>query len=92
MQQKALLVCSVYVIILKVYRIRYMKGVDKISKLAQVRKEHGLSQERLAELSGVHRVTIARIESGEISPNVRTLEKLSGAMEVPVTELIEKAG
>lgn len=92
MQQKALLVCSVYVIILKVYRIRYKKGVDKISKLAQVRKEHGLSQERLAELSGVHRVTIARIESGEISPNVRTLEKLSGAMEVPVTELIEKAG
>ena len=86
-----MLVCSVYVIILKVYRIRYMKGVDKISKLAQVRKEHGLSQERLAELSGVHRVTIARIESGEISPNVRTLEKLSGAMEVPVTELIEKA-
>ena len=68
------------------------RGVDKISKLAQVRKEHGLSQERLAELSGVHRVTIARIESGEISPNVRTLEKLSGAMEVPVTELIEKAG
>ena len=87
-----MLVCSVYVIILKVYRIRYKKGVDKISKLAQVRKEHGLSQERLAELSGVHRVTIARIESGEISPNVRTLEKLSGAMEVPVTELIEKAG
>ena len=87
-----MLVCSVYVIILKVYRIRYKKGVDKISKLAQVRKEHGLSQERLAELSGVPRVTIARIESGEISPNVRTLEKLSGAMEVPVTELIEKAG
>lgn len=68
------------------------KGVTIISKLAQVRKEQGLSQERLAELSGVHRVTIARIETGEISPNVRTLEKLSGALDVPVSELIERAG
>ena len=68
------------------------KGVKPISKLAQVRKEQGLSQERLAELSGVHRVTIARIETGEISPNVRTLEKLSGALDVPVSELIERAG
>ena len=68
------------------------KGVTQISKLAQVRKAQGLSQERLAELSGVHRVSIARIETGEISPNVRTLEKLADALGVAVSELIEKAG
>ena len=68
------------------------KGVTPISKLAQVRKAQGLSQERLAELSGVHRVSIARIETGEISPNIRTLEKLADALQVTVGELIEKAG
>ena len=74
------------------YLICYREGVKPISKLAQVRKAQGLSQERLAELSGVHRVSIARIESGEISPNVRTLEKLADALKVTVGELIEKAG
>ena len=68
------------------------KGVKQISKLAQLRKAQGLSQERLAELSGVHRVSIARIESGAITPNIRTLEKLASALQVAVTELIEKAG
>lgn len=68
------------------------KEVKPISKLAQVRKAQGLSQERLAEISGVHRVSIARIESGEISPNIRTLERLATALGVTVNELIEKAG
>lgn len=68
------------------------KGVNKISRLAEVRKTKGLSQEKLAAISGVHRVTIARIESGKISPNICTLEKLSSALKVKVGELIERAG
>lgn len=68
------------------------KGVDKISKLAQVRKEQGLSQERLSVISGVHRVSIARYETGKSSPNVRTLEKLAAALNVKIGELVEKAG
>ena len=60
-------------------------------KLAELRKSKGLSQEKLAKLSGVHRVTIARMETGKISPNIRTLEKLSAALKVKVSELIEKA-
>ena len=68
------------------------KGVYKISKIAQERKARGMTQEQLAQISGVHRVTIARIESGEISPNLRTLERLAEAMGVTVGELIEKAG
>ena len=66
--------------------------MNEISKLAEVRKTKGLSQEGLAKISGVHRVTIARIESGKISPNVCTLEKLSSALKVTVGELIERAG
>ena len=74
--------------------VTYMqqKGVKKISKLAEVRKSKGLSQETLAKLSGVHRVTIARYETGKSFPNIRTLERLSDALKVKVGELIEKVG
>ena len=68
------------------------KGVDSISKLAQVRKEKGLSQGRLAELSGVSRVTISRIESGKESPRVQTVYRLARVLKVRVTDILEKAG
>ena len=63
-----------------------------ISRLAEVRKAKGLSQARLSELSGVHRVTICKYETGVVSPNVRNLKKLSDALEVPVDEIIDKKG
>ena len=66
--------------------------MEKISKLAQVRKSKGLTQEKLSELSGIHRVLIARYESGNIKPSVDSLVKLAGALHVPVDDLIEKAG
>ena len=68
------------------------KGVFTISKLAEVRKAHGLTQERLAELSGVHRVSIARYETGKMSPTIRNLERLSIVLEVPVEDLIDRKG
>ena len=68
------------------------KGVTHISKLADVRKAHEMTQEQLASESGVHRVTIARYESGATSPTVRSLEKLAAALGVPVSELIDRKG
>lgn len=58
--------------------------------MAKIRKDKGLSQERLSKLSGVHRVTIARYETGRISPNIQTLERLSTALGVPIDELVDK--
>ena len=63
-----------------------------ISNLATIRKAKGLSQDQLSKLSGISRVTIARIETGRISPNVRTLERLSDALKVSIADMIEKAG
>ena len=72
---------------------RLEKGVDNITKLAKIRKARGLTQEGLATLSGVHRVSIARYETGKASPNVRNLEKLSVALKVKIDELVDrKAG
>lgn len=75
-----------------VYHVCNRKGVDDIARLAEVRKEHGFTQSRLAEVSGVHRVTIARIETGEVSPKAETLKRLADAMGVLIDDVVEKAG
>ena len=68
------------------------KGVA-IIRLAEIRKSRGLSQYALAELSGISRVTIARIETGKMNPTLQTLEQLAAALGVTVGELVDrKAG
>ncbi len=50
--------------------------VALISELIQARKEKGITQKQLEELSGVSQPVIARIERGTTSPNISTLTKL----------------
>ena len=56
--------------------------------LKEARQAKGFTQEQLAKASGVHRVTIARIESGKCFPNMDTLEKLASALGVTVSDLV----
>ena len=61
-------------------------------RLAELRKAKGFSQEKLAALSGVSRVTIARLETGKTSTTLQTLERIAAALGVTVSVLLEKAG
>ena len=54
---------------------------DIISSLIKARKEKGLSQKKLAELTNLKQPAIARIESGAHSPQLNTLIKLADALE-----------
>jgi len=47
------------------------------ANIRRVRKERGLSQERLAELSDLHMTDVGRIERAERDPGVRTVAKLA---------------
>jgi len=47
------------------------------NRISQFRKEAGISQEKLAELSGVGYAHIARIELGRYSVGIDTLEKIA---------------
>ena len=69
---------------------QFKKGVTHISKLAEVRRQKGYSQEALSAMSGVHRMTIARFESGKAIPKLSTLKKLSETLGVPIDELIDR--
>ena len=48
--------------------------------VSRAREEARLTQEQLAERSGVSRVTINRIERGKLNPSMRTLSRLARAM------------
>lgn len=45
-------------------------------QLAALREERGYTLRELADITGVHYPNISRIEKGETSPSVSTLEKL----------------
>lgn len=57
-------------------------------KLKTVRENAGVSQEKLSELTGVVRGQISRIENGLINPTLVTIYKLSNALEIPLTDLL----
>ena len=54
-------------------------------KLKETRESKGMSQEQLAQKSGVSRVTISNLETGkQKSASSDTLLKLSSALEEPL--------
>jgi transcriptional regulator with XRE-family HTH domain len=60
-----------------------------VRKLKELRRLRALSQEELAEASGVGRATISRIERGETGAHGRTLRRLATALGVAVEELVK---
>ncbi len=57
-------------------------------RLRRLRREADMSQQRLADLSGVGRVTIARLEGAGQSPKLDTIQKLAVGMGYPVQALL----
>lgn len=61
--------------------------LDKVAKrLAQLRRDKGMTQEQLADRSGLDRVAIANIETGIRRPTVTTIYRLANSMGVKVEE------
>lgn len=58
------------------------------SNLRRLRKAHGLSLERLAELSGVSRAMLGQIETAKSVPTVSLLWRVADALGVPVATLV----
>lgn len=59
-----------------------------VERLKTLRRLRAMSQEELAEESGVGRATISRIERGETGAHGRTLRRLAAALSVGVEELV----
>lgn len=67
---------------------------DIVKALGQRIRKHrtlkGLSQEKLAELSGCHPTYIGQIERGEKNATIESIEKISAALNISLSKLFEK--
>ena len=54
-----------------------------------MRKARGLSQEELAAVAGLDRTYIGGVERGERNPSLINLNRIAGALSLPVSELLE---
>ena len=56
--------------------------------VARIRKEKAMTQETLASKSGIHRVTISRVENGQLTPGIALLKQLAKALSTTLEALI----
>jgi transcriptional regulator with XRE-family HTH domain len=70
---------------------RAVKHVRKFlgQRLRALRKEHGLSQERLGERSGLSGKFIGEVERGEKSISIDSLYHVSVALDIPLRDLTD---
>ncbi len=57
-------------------------------KLRETRKKKGISQEKLAELAGLHRTYISSVERGERNVTIETIQKCAEALGVSMAKLM----
>ena len=63
----------------------------KIGKnLRRMRAEKFMTREELAELTGLHRDHIGRIERNEVEPRIPTIRGLAEALGVNPSELVDQ--
>ena len=56
-----------------------------------LRGRRGISQEHLADLSGMHRTYVGGIERGVRNPSFKNIRRLADALEVRPSELLLRA-
>ena len=57
--------------------------------LKRLRKERNLSLGELAEMAGVSKVMLSQLEKGSSNPTINTIWKITGALRLPYTSLLE---
>lgn len=53
-----------------------------------LRREHNISQEKLAELINSHQVYICEIEQGKKLPSLTVLDNIAKAFNLPLSQLV----
>ena len=56
--------------------------------IRDTRTAKGITQRQLELLSGIKQQYLSRIESGQVIPNIKTLDKIAKALRVDIKELL----
>lgn len=68
-----------------IFILHFMRGGIALNKLEEIRKQKHFSVTKLAELSGITRQTITRLESEKLDcANSKTLKALADALGVSI--------
>ena len=59
-------------------------------RIRNYRTQNGLSQEKLAELSGCHPTYIGQLERGEKNATLESIERITAALGISLSKLFEK--
>ena len=62
------------------------------TRIKALREERALLQKQVAEKAGLTASKVSQIESGRLTPSLRTLGKLAHALGVSIPELLEPPG
>jgi len=57
-------------------------------RLRSIRLRKGISQEKLAEIAGVHRTFVSSVERGERNISLQNIARLAKALEVTMARLM----
>ena len=68
---------------IKQRRISFGKSMKKLRNIAKI------SQEKLADIAGLDRKTISRIENGHLSPSMDNLWAIADALNLEAHELLK---
>ena len=71
-----------------------MSDLSKIvgQRIRNYRTQLGLSQEKLAELSGCHPTYIGQLERGEKNATLESIDKVASSLKISLSKLFENLG
>lgn len=63
--------------------------MEKSNRLQEIRWSQGYSIRQFAEISGLSRPTISRIENGIVDPTRSQMIRIAQALNMPVSEIFD---
>ena len=59
------------------------------NRIRELRESKGISQQNLAAICNFEKANLSRIEAGRTNPTISTLYKISQALEVKISDLVD---
>ncbi len=69
------------------YTLHRMAKVQVLNAVREVRTQKRMTQQRLAELTGLARQSIISIEKGRYLPTIENALRIAAALDVPIENL-----
>ena len=62
------------------------------NRIRELRESKGISQQNLAAICNFEKANLSRLEAGRTNPTISTLYKISQALDIGLTEIVDVEG